>query len=924
MRPSFWNRIPGNWSSLLRIVARRPEEDVDAELRFHFEERISELVGQGMMPDAARARAHDEFGDVSTVRARLQEIDSAIAGRRRRADWWESAFDDLRLAVRGFRRSPSWTAVALLTLTLGIGANAAIFNVADRMFLRAPSGVADAKSLRRLYLRSNWSTDGSTVIDAEISYAAFRALSAGLADRARVVANTRPDTVALSFDDTRTMVRASYISDNYFAVMGVHPASGRFFLPDENRMGSGLPVAVISDALWRQRFGGDPGVLGHAVEIAYQPFTIIGVAPRDFAGADLQPADVWLPLATRGAPPVTASAPWYTAWRSSVNFEVFVRLSTRTSGDWLSAAATAIWRRGELANVVRHADTSAVMLTGPVLELRGPSLTPATAAGVEARLVGVALLVLIIAVANVASLFLVRIVSRRREIAIRLALGVSRRRLLMQFTIESVVLAMAAGTAAYFAGAWAGSMLSALLLPGVNPVASMADLRAALVTAAASLATGGFIGVVPAHFAARMEVATSIRGGATASDSSHTRIRTALVVAQVALSVVLVVGAGLFVRSLQHVRGIDLGYDSDHIVFGYVRAVNEAGHYLESYPQARAAELGDGLAKAAERLRSIPGVEATALATSGPMAGYSGIRAWRRDGAPMPTVGNRDPALIGVTSSFFQAAGARLVRGRLLNDDDSEGAAPVVVVNETAAKSFWPGQDALGQCVILLRPTFPCAAVVGITKDSHLEHVIESPAVELFRPVRQLQAQVPFMSPQVLIVRTTPDRVPAIAEETRRELQRSLPGGVPVVSQLGRMLAPQVRPWRLGAELFSALGILALCIAAVGVYGLLSYTFSQRAHEMGVRTALGARQGDLVRMVLAEALAVVGIGILMGAVLAVVSARFVASLLYDVSARDPVVLGAGAVILLLSGALASALPAMRASRVDPIVTLRVE
>jgi putative ABC transport system permease protein len=924
VRPSFWRRIPGNWNYLLRVFARRPEADVDAELRFHFDERIAELTSQGFSPDTARKRAHEEFGDVDAVRTRLEEIDHRTANRRRRADWWETVFDDVRFAIRGLRRSPGWTAVALLTLALGIGANAAIFTVADRMFLRAPRGVVDPASLRRLYVRNHWSTDRSTVINPEVSVAAFQYLTAGLADRAQLVANTRPDTVPLGVGDTCSVVRASYVSDNYFAVLGVHPASGRFFVRDEDRMGNGSPVAVISYPLWRQRFGGDPDVLGRTVDIAFQPYTIIGIAAREFVGADLDAAEVWLPLATLGAPPMSESMPWYAMWRSSVGVQILARLSNRATGDWLSSAGTAIWRRGELASEMRSPDTSAVLLTGPLLELRGPSVTPATAAAVEATLVGVAVIVLVIAGANVASLFFVRIFGRRREIVIRLALGVSSRRLLMQFLTESVVLAMAAGTAAFFVGAWIGSALSTMLMPDVNWGTPVLDLRAALVTAAVSFVMGLLVGVLPARIATRLDVGTAIRGGANRGASSHKRVRSALIIAQVALSLVLLVGAGLFVRSLHRIRGIDLGYDADRIVFAHVRSVNALGHYVESYPASRTAELTLGLAKAAERIRRIPGVEETALATSGPMAGYAGMRAWRRDGAPMPVVAKRDAALIGVTSSFFRAAGVRLVRGRLFNDADSEGAAPVVVVNETAAMSYWPGEEALGQCLILLRPTFSCATVVGVTKASHLEDVVEAPTVELFGPVRQLQAQVPFLSPRVLVVRATPDRVAAIAEETRRELQRSLPAGVPVVTRLATVLEPQVRPWRLGAELFSALAALALAIAAVGVYGLLTYTFSQRAHEIGVRVALGAQRGDMVRMVLAEALATVGAGVVVGAMLAFASARFVGSLLYEVSAHDPISLGVGGVVLLLVGVMASVLPAMRASRVDPIVALRVD
>lgn len=898
------------------ILGERYTREQEAELRFHLELEAMHNARDGDVEREAEHLARRRLGNLTIIREELRRA----AGLQ----FFDRLRQDVSYALRGLRRSPGFASAVVLTLALGIGANAAIFVAADRMFLRAPTGISDPSSLRRLYLRTSNSVGERTEIDAEFSYPFFQALAAGSADRALLVASARRDSLPLGSGDAATMVRASYVTDRYFPILGVRPAAGRFFTSDEDRMGNGAPVAIISHALWRRQFGGDADVIGREVDIAWQRHTIIGVAAEGFAGTDLDAADVWLPLSTIGARSIGASAPWYETWRSITRVQIFARVAPGTRDDWLSSVGTAIWRRGEQVNHPRRPDTSAVLMTGPLLELRAPSVTPNTAAAVEARLIGVAAIVLLIACANVANLLFVRVLGRRREIAVRLTLGVSRRRLFLQLLTESVVLSLLAGAVALIIGVWGGSVLRAMLMPGVHWAAPAWDVRIALFTSALSLGAGVLIGLAPARSATRLDVVTSLRGGARTGTLQRSRIRHALIVAQVALAVVLLAGAGLFVRSLHRVRGIDLGYDTDRIVFAYVKFVNEDGHFLDSRPESRAVELAAGLADAAARIRRLPGVEETALATFGPMAGYAGIRLWRRDGTIPPPFAKRDPALIGVSPSFFRAAGVRLSRGRLFSDDDRVGSAPVVVVNETAAKTYWPDEDALGQCLILLRRTDPCVTVVGITRNSHLDDIVETPTVEFFTPLAQGPAQGPFMSPSTLVVRTSPERARAVAEETRRELRRIFPSAWPAVTPLSVRLEPQVRSWRLGAELFSALGVLALVIAAVGVYSVVSYAFSQRAHEMGVRVALGARRADVMRLVLGEGFAIVAVGVVAGVVLALASARFVGSLLYEVSARDPLALGVGGLVLLAAGLLASILPAWRATRVDPVIALRGE
>jgi len=832
--------------------------------------------------------------------------------------YWEILRQDVAYALRGLVRAPLFATTIIITLALGIGSNAALFSVVERLFLRAPGGIEHPGAVRRLYVRSNWSVGDVTVIRPTFTYAVYDAFDSSMASRARLAAYTAPDSMRIGDADDAPVARGVYATSSFLPLLGVRPAMGRFFNATEDQMGSGALVAVISNSLWRGQFHGDPTIIGRKLNIAHQRYTIIGIAEPGFRGADLDATDVWLPLATRPTPSY-GSTPWYRNWRSIYTVRVLARVTPGASDDWLSAVATTAFRRGEQANV-RHPDSTATILAGPVLESLGPSIKPKTQVAIATRLIAVVLIVLLIACANVANLLIVRGLRRRREIAVRLALGVSRSRLVSQLLIESLTIAVIAGAVAILIGLWGGAALRHHIMPQTHWAGSPLDWWVVGVTGALAVAAGGLAGVAPALHASRPDLTEALKSGTHGSGRARSVLRPSLIVLQTALSVVLLAGAGLFVRSLQDVQGIDVGYDIDHLAFAWVNFIDPVGHYLDF--TGHGAELAAGMPAVATRIAALPGVEGTALSTAPPMGGYAMATLYFEDGTRVPRPGDRDPAIISATPSFFTVSGVRLLRGRLFTAQDRAGEPDVVVVNETTAKQYWPGLDPIGQCLRLFAATAACHRVVGVTKDSHLSDMIEEPLVAMYVPMAQ-QGTGPMSIPRVLVIRAAPSQMGRVEHEAAREVRRAFPDAdPPSVSAVSTLVEPELRPWRLGATLFSAFGILALVVSAVGIYSVVSYSVSDRIHEMGVRIALGAQQLDVVRLVVGEGMRTVAVGVVFGVVIALALGRFVASMLYGISAHDPLVLAGVAVVLASIACVASVVPATRAARVDPASPLR--
>ena len=827
----------------------------------------------------------------------------------------EALAQDLRFAIRTLRKSPGFTLVAAGTLALGIGANAALFTIVDRVLLRPPAGVHDPDHVVRLYVVNR------TVTGGEESWPMGYPDYAALADEHRafsaVAAYEPPGTMALATSDGSTLrkVHLESVTPNFFPVLGVRPALGRFFTVDENRPPNGSPVAVLSYELWQTQFGGDPHIVGRTIrldQVGYYgrnrvPFTVVGVAPRHFSGVDLDAAELWVPIAAAAG---ESFGPGYRTsyFRASAN--VLARLRPGVTPAQATAAATIAVRRAFLGAKSRD-DIRAQL--GSIIATRGPG-PQAHAVAVAARLAGVAAIVLLIACANIANLLLARATQRRREIAVRLALGISRRRLVGQLLTESGLLALLGGAAALLLAYWGGLLLRVLLLPRITWAGSPVDLRVVGFTAVVTIATALLAGLIPALHGSRADLTTALKAGWRSRTSRLAAIRTGLLIVQAALSVVLLVGAGLFVRSLQRVHAIDLGVDADELVAAMLSPASRDG--ARKLPPDFDAQL----AEIVERVRTMPGVAEVATSYMVPLLGEAGRRFSIPGRDSLPPL---QRTINYVSPDFFTTVGTRLVRGRAFTPTDRRGAPLVAIVNETMARAVWPGESALGQCVkIGERPdTLPCTTVVGVVHDTHQMQLVERPLMQLYQPITQSRATLNTRS---LVVRATSDPA-ALEAPLRSVLSTELPQGMQVrLMRLREAIDPQLRPWRLGVMMFGAFGLLALVVASVGLYSVVSYSVAQRTHEMGVRVALGARPADVARLVLGQSVRVALIGVVIGCVIAVAAGAFIASLLYDTSVHDPLVFGVVAVVLVTVAVVASLVPARRATRVDPVVALMAD
>lgn len=825
---------------------------------------------------------------------------------------------DLRYAVRRLRLAPSLSVTIVVTLALGIGANAAVFSLANKLFLESPPGIAHPESLRRIYTRSNWSIGGVTEIHDEIGYPQFNAVAAALGSRAQLTAYTKPDSIVVGDEQSRTTARGAYVDTAFFRILSVHISRGRSFAGDEGSFANPALVAVISHSYWQNHFGGDPKIIGMKALFDRRRYTIIGVTARRFRGPDLNQTDVWLPLASPFGDP---TRPWYQSWRNVRRVRVIARVAPGTTDAQLAAISTAAFRNGELEHVQRGPDTASV-IPGPILESLGPSIGQRTEVAIMLRLSGVALALLLVACANVANLLLAAAVRRQREIGVRLALGVTHARLLWQLLLESLTLSLLASVGAVLIAVWSSALLAHLILPDVT-LGMTLGWRTVAFTVTVAVVTGVLAGLAPALQARRTDVTTALRGSARLPRSSTARFRELLVVAQTALSLMLVVGAGLFVRSLSDLKSIDVGYDVDRLVWGSVFFYDPRRHTVDRDGEAHAAELRAGLEDAGTRLQHARGVERVALSNSAPLAGYAMVPLFTDTGA-VPRLNNRDPALMSTTPEYFATVGVELRRGRFFNSGDDLGAPPVVIVNETAAKAYWPNRDPIGQCLHLPTRDAPCWRVIGVTKDSHLMKVLEEPTAQLFVPVAQRPTGY-LSRASFLVVRARPRELAHVADAMRLTLRTIFPTAEPpYVRTTASLLEPQLRPWTLGAMLFAAFAVLASIVAGVGVYSAVAYSVSERTRELGIRVALGAASRGLVALVVGAGVRIVAVGILVGIALVLLTGRLVAAMLYATSPHDPLVMMLASVALIVIAVLASALPAWRASRADPMIALRAE
>jgi putative ABC transport system permease protein len=891
---------------------RALDSELDLEMRDHIVRETRANVARGMSQAEARRVALAAFGGVQHFKEETRDA--------RGAHWFDAVRQDASHAARSLLKSPGFTATVVITLALGVGANAAVYSVLQRIYLREPAGIAKGSELRRLYQRlpvkANMNGGDHEIFLPYFDYTEFAALGDAMRGHAELAVYSSTDSVAVKQDDNAWPAREVFVSAEYFSTLGVAPARGRFFAPGEAAVETDPGVAVISYALWDRAFAKDPGVIGRTVQINKRPFVIIGVSADGFTGLDLNRAEIFLPLGAMIKRPDNHGNPWFKS-RMAWYFTMVARVP---AGDdrQLLAIGTPINRRvnsdmrGQ-SPVGSKPDTLSSMVTGPIIATLGPDDKPKEYA-IGLRVAGVAAIVLLIACANIANLLLVRANQRRHEVAIRLALGVSRARLATQFLTEGLMLAAAGGIAAIVVAAWGGTALRHLILPATRFATPAVDLPVLGFTLAVAIITGLAAAVAPMVEGSRVDIVKSLKPGTRGAGRARSRTRSTLLAAQTALSLVLLAGAGLFVRSLQRIHSTPFGYAADELAFATLQFDDDAGM------NPHRAERIAAFPRAAQRVATAPGVVGVALAYIAPLQGAIWTSVWKPDiDSEMPA-----PQYNAVSPAFFAVTGVRILAGRSLTSDDRSGAGGALVVNATMAKKFWPGESPVGKCVIIGKRTAGCSTVVGLAEDTPAMQLLETkPHAQYFVPMRAV-VDSESVAPSAIIVRTRDGEWRAADEIVRAELHASAPAATIKYDAMMNYLERELRPFRLGAKLFTAFGLLALLVAGVGVYGVIAYSFSQRTHELGVRSALGATGADTYRLVLGEALRLMAIGVAAGVALSLALGKLVASLLYATSAKDPVVIVGAAVLLGLAGVAASLLPAWRASRSDPMEALRAE
>ena len=892
-------RIPGI-RSLFRLPASEGAVagDVDDEIAFHLEERTRELAARGMEPAAARAEALREFGDVKEARAELEAIGRRRVRQEHRSSRWSDLRQDLRYAGRTLRRSPGFTAVAVLTLALGIGATTSIYTVLDAVLLR-PLGVAGADEL--LVMReTRLDEPGAPAPGGTVSPANFFDWQ----EQARSFSSMAYFTTwprNLTGDGEPREVQVQLASANLFSTLGVRAQLGRVFRPDEDDdVGEGLAlgdVAVLSHGLWQSRYGGDPAIVGKTIRVDSDPITVVGVMGPEFRVLDQKP-DLWIPLALAKGNR-TSQGRFLTG---------VARLKPGVPMERARDEMGAIGRR--LAERFPDFNTGWGVGLVPMREEVVGQVRPALLVLLAA--VG---MLLLIACTNVANLLLGRAVARRREIAVHLSLGATRGRLVRQLLTESMVLSLAGGAIGVTAALLGTRALVRMLpqtvqLPRLDTVA--VDSRVLLSALAITLLTGILFGLAPALVSSRTELQSTLRDASRGSTGGRgsTRLRSGLVVAEVALALMLLVGAGLLMRSFQKLQAVDTGIRAEGVLTMRMSLNSEA------YAQEGAAR--GFLERLVPALEGLPGVTAAGTVSHLPLTvGKTGHVAWRADRAA-PRAGEEPGVDLRVVGgNYFPAQGVRLVRGRAFDGRDNAQAPPAFIINEALARQQFPGEDPVGKRLAYPWPEVIEGEIVGVVADVRETSVTDEPAPALYRSL----AQWPDGGINV-VIRTTGD--PLALAGPARDVVRGLDPNLPVASvrTMNEVVGEATARSRMSSYLLAAFATLALVLAGIGLYGIISYAVTQRRGEIGVRVALGAERGNILRLIVRQGMVLTVAGLALGLLGSLALTRLLRSLLFGVTTTDPVTFLAVPLVLASVALLASYLPASRAARVDPAIALR--
>lgn len=818
---------------------------------------------------------------------------------------------DLRHTVRGLIRARAFSLTVIATLALGIGANAVMFHTVDSLIFRPLAYLSDPDTVHRIYWQ--WQERGETRTSTSGPYTRFLDLQRDTTSFAQF-AGFQELPLAVGEGEAARELRVAAVSASFFDFFTARPVLGRFFTAAEDVTPRGADVAVLSHAFWQSEYAARD-VRGEILQVGNVRATIVGVAPEHFNGVnDSIPPAVYIPITTYAASTGTNDAKSYFTQYAWGWMNVLVRRRADVSLARAEADATQAFTHSWTAGVADWKERGPAETAKPRVVVSSVRLGGGPDASLEARMAlwlgAVSLIVLIIAIANVANLSLARAMRRRREVSVRLALGVSRARLIAQSVIEALVLASVGAVAALLVAQLADTGIRQLLIGTSAPQQFLfADWRTVTVTAGLMIATGILVGLVPALVASRVDLVQTLRSGGRGTTSEGTRIRAMLLLAQAALSVVLLVGAVLFVRSLDSVRTMRIGYEPERVLL-VSRVVRGAA--FDEKLQLRVRE--DLLSTA----RSLATVESAAWVSSAPFVSTSSAT------LIVPGIGSTDSigrfSYQATTPEYFTTMGTRILRGRGLTTEDRLGTPDVAVVSESMARTLWPQEEAIGKCFRMRTESAPCVAVVGVAEDIVQRSFTDTQRGHYYLSIDQFTRT--FGNGMVVKVR---GNAVGEVENVRRSLQRAMPGSsYVVVRRLQDIVFDQQRGWRLGATLFFYFGALALVVAAVGLYGVVSYNVAQRMHELSVRVALGARRSDILALVTSQGARFAAGGAAIGLAIAFYASRWIQPLLFQQSATDPVVYAGVAVLMIVVAMFACAVPAVVAAKADPNAVLRAE
>src|SRR5688572_11492373 len=887
-----------------RDVSRR---DVDAEVALHIDLRAEQLVRHGLNPLDARHEAERRFGSLTALRS-LEQSASRRDRRMSFRDWLDSVAQDVRYALRCLRREPAFTGFAVATLALGIGANAAMYGVVDRLLLRGPDHVLEPDRLVRFTTTENRPTIGE-VTSAWAGYVLYDNLRQHATAFSGVAAYKVDDAVFGKGRDSR-LVRGGAATAGFFPLLGVRPALGRFIQPDEDDTVSPSAVVVLGDAFWRSQFGSDRKIIGQSIIIDSEPHTVIGIAPRGFTGVELARVDVWVPMSYASRNTTTN---WPRAWNSQWLY-VVGRLKPGVSMAAASDDATRTHRATYDGPPTRLTAKARIDATPIRYTNKGEESNEVL---VSRWLIGVTLIVLLIACSNVANLLLARAIRRQGEVGVRMALGAGRGRLARLFVTESLLVATLGGALSLAVAAFLAVTIRAQLLANIEWTSSPVSGRVLLLSFAVTLVVGLIVGAAPALHAARGSLLRAMQRGS--AQGRRLGVGAWPTVLQATLTAILLIGAGLFVQSLHRARSAPLGFESERVLVAVIAFAGLGDATFEEYLAGRA-RRNEAWRQALARLQERPDVEKAALAVGSPFGNAFGVDLSVPGLDSLPTLGGGGPYISAVSADYLATVGTRLIRGRAFLPTEGKGTERVVVVNETMARTLWPQQDALTKCLHIGADTMPCSQVVGIVEDARRSNLREEPAMQYYIPLGQ-EEDLGFGG-SVLMIRpkTTPREFAPIAERTIYET-----GAIVDRVQtwpIRERIDPLLRPWKLGATVFTLGGVLALLVAALGLYSVMSYSVAQRTREMGVRIALGASSRTIVSMVVRQGVVLAALGVAGGIVVAILVGTRLQNLLFDTSPRDVTIIGSAAFVLISAAAAASFWPALRAGRVDPMRALK--